>query len=152
MRYTVEDSVVIARPARDVYGIVSDITRTGEWSEQCHTCTWDGVQRGVGATFTGHNRTAVREWSTTSTVTVDDPARQFEWAVSNSETRWGFRIDALDEDTARLVEYTDFGDTGEAFFRTRYGDDAAEQMVIRVTAAMTGIPATLARIKAIAES
>lgn len=152
MRYTVEDSVVIERRVDDVYALVSDVTRTGEWSEQCHACDWDSSARGAGATFTGHNRTPVREWSTVSTVTVDEPGARFEWTVGSGGVRWGYRLEAAGENVTRLTEYTAFPETGEAFFRQKFGDDANTQITIRLSAAAAGIPATLARIKEVAEA
>ena len=152
MRYTLEDSVVVERSPEDVYALISDVTRTGEWSEQCHACEWDCSARGAGATFTGHNRTPVREWSTVSTVTVDEPATRFEWTIGTSGTKWGYRVAAAGDGSTRLTEYTAFSDTGEEFFHEKYGDDADDQMRIRLVAAAEGIPATLARIKQIAEA
>ena len=152
MRCTLEDSVVVERSPEDVYALISDVTRTGEWSEQCHACEWDSAARGEGATFTGHNRTPVREWATVSTVTVDEPDSRFEWTIGTSGTRWGYRVEAAGDGSTRLTEYTAFSETGEAFFHERFGEDAENQMTIRLTAAATGIPATLARIKVIAEA
>lgn len=152
MRYTLEDSITIDRPAADVFAIVTDITRTGEWSPQCYACEWDGPDHSVGATFTGHNRTPQREWTTTSRVVVDEPGLEFGWTIVASDVRWGYRLSSVDDTTTELTEYTAFDAAGEAVFAQRFGDDAAAQIVIRLTAAVDGIPRTLARIKEIAES
>lgn len=69
-----------------------------------------------------------------------------------SGTRWGYRVEAVGDGSTLLTEYTAFSDTGEVFFREKYGDDADDQMRIRLVAAAEGIPATLARIKVIAEA
>lgn len=68
MTYEIQESLVVPVPPAEVYAAVSDVTRTGEWSPQCRRCTWDSDARGVGARFTGDNRTSEREWSTTSEV------------------------------------------------------------------------------------
>src|SRR5215213_9637584 len=41
-----------------VWSAVSDVTRMGEWSPECHTCAWaeDATGPAVGARFVGHNR------------------------------------------------------------------------------------------------
>ncbi|UEA58808.1 SRPBCC family protein [Gordonia otitidis] len=152
MRYTLEDSIDIHRSAADVYAVISDVTRTGEWSQQCHTVEWVGPERGVGARFAGHNRTPTREWTTTSQVTVADPGSRFEWTVGTSGTTWGYRLEPIDDATTRLTEYTAFTGAGEDFFSERFGDDADNQIQIRLTAAATGIGPTLAQIKKIVEA
>lgn len=61
-----------------MYELVSDVTRTGEWSPICVGCRWDdGGGPHVGARFTGHNRKPDREWSTTSEVVAAEPGRDF---------------------------------------------------------------------------
>ena len=152
MRYTLQDSITIARSAASVYAVISDITRTGEWSVQTHLCEWDGPERGVGATFAGHNRTPDREWTTVSRVVVDEPGVEFGWAIVASDVRWGYRLEAVDYTSSILTEYTAFGETAETVFVERFGADAVHQTTIRLTAAATGIPVTLARIKEIVES
>ena len=53
-----QESVTIVASAEALYDMVSDITRTGEWSPVCTSCWWDeGAQAGqVGAWFTWHNK------------------------------------------------------------------------------------------------
>jgi polyketide cyclase/dehydrase/lipid transport protein len=83
---TLQDSVeiVIDAAPESVYALVSDVTRMGEWSTECVKCTWLGSVRGpeAGARFRGTSRNGWHRWSTTSTVTVADPGRTFEFAVS----------------------------------------------------------------------
>ena len=93
MAYELSESITVAASPADVHALVSDITRTGEWSAQCYKAQWDDavtaeVPAGsrVGATFTGHNRTDEREWSTVSEVIVDEPGVEFAWRVTSSGT------------------------------------------------------------------
>ena len=59
------DSIVIARSPEDVYDMVSDVTRMGEWSPVCKACWWDeGGSPRVGAWFTGRNELPDRTWET----------------------------------------------------------------------------------------
>lgn len=48
----------IAASPEAVYDAISDVTRMGEWSEECHACEWhDGVEPGSGiADRDGRNR------------------------------------------------------------------------------------------------
>ncbi len=61
-----EQSIIIEATPETLYDLVSDITRTGEWSPVCTACWWDdpGEAGQIGAWFTGHNelpeRTATR--------------------------------------------------------------------------------------------
>ena len=58
MTERLEISRAIAAPPEVVYAALSDVTRMGEWSEECHSCEWHEGYDGpvVGATFDGHNR------------------------------------------------------------------------------------------------
>ena len=60
------DSIVIARSPADLYDMVSDVTRMGEWSPVCKACWWDdGPGPSAGAWFTGRNELPGRDpWET----------------------------------------------------------------------------------------
>lgn len=50
------DSILIARDPEDLYDMVSDVTRMGEWSPVCKECWWEkGDSLRVGAWFVGRN-------------------------------------------------------------------------------------------------
>ncbi|MGV0869057.1 SRPBCC family protein [Corynebacterium kalidii] len=153
MAYEISDSVTIAASPAEVYDLVSDVTRTGEWSAQCRRAEWDSDDRGDGATFTGHNHRDGREWSTVSEVTAARPGEEFSWRVTSSGTRWGFRMEPVNrrEDATVLTEFTAFTGEGEAYFRQKFGDDAAAQEADRRNAATYGITDTLQNIKGILE-
>ena len=59
----------------EVYAVISDVTRMGEWSEECYSCVWhEGFDTSiVGATFDGHNRHGDHEWTTQGRVIEADP-------------------------------------------------------------------------------
>jgi hypothetical protein len=144
-------SVVIAASPEAVYDLVSDVTRTGEWSPVCRACWWDdGAGPRVGAWFTGRNVTPERTWETRSQVVVADRGREFAFVVGGSLVRWGYLMTAVDGGT-ELTESWDFLPGGIALFGERYGADAAAQIADRTRAAHEGIPATLAAVKRIAE-
>lgn len=150
MTYSLSDSIRVPATPEETYRLISDVTRTGEWSQQCHRCVWDTDERGVGATFTGHNRTPEREWQTTSTVVTAEPGREFAWSVGPGKAVWGFRLAPAGEEQTELTEYTVVGESVEAFFRDKYGDAAEAQLEDRRRHAVDGIPRTLEAIRSIA--
>lgn len=146
------DSVVVARSPEELYNMVSDVTRMGEWSPVCTACRWDeGSGPVVGAWFTGHNETPERTWETRSLVVEADRGREFTFIVGGTRARWGYTFRPAEGGT-EVTEHWDFLPDGIAFFHERFGDDAEAQIASRVEAARTGIPATLAALKRIAES
>ncbi|SHG74420.1 Polyketide cyclase / dehydrase and lipid transport [Jatrophihabitans endophyticus] len=148
---THEDSIVVAAAPDAVYALVSDVTRTGEWSPVCVGCEWDdGATGRVGDWFTGHNRTPEREWSTRSQVVAAEPGRAFGWAVGEGWVVWRYALEPVAGGT-RLTESWEFPSAGIARFHELYGERADAQIADRTQHALRGIPATLAAIKAIAE-
>ena len=149
---THSDSIVVARPPHQVYELVADITRMGEYSPICTACWWDeGDGPRVGAHFTGRNVLPERTWETRSEVVAADPGREFAWVVGPRIARWGYTFGPVDGGT-EVVESWDFLDDGLAVFDERFGDDAAAQVADRHQKAVTGIPETLAAIKRAAEA
>ena len=145
------DSVVVATTPEALYDLVSDVTRTGEWSPICRACWWDEGHGGrVGDWFTGRNEVPGRTWETRSQVVVADRGREFAWLVGGKLVRWAFVLEPVAEGT-RLTETWEFLPAGQELFVERYGDQAAAQVADRTAAAHDGIPATLAAIKRIAE-
>jgi uncharacterized membrane protein len=150
---TFEDSVVVDRPAEELYDLVSDVTRVGEWSPVCKACWWDpGESPRVGARFTGRNELPERTWETRSRVVAAERGREFAWEVGDSFVRWGYTLEALGPARTRLTEHWEFLPAGIASFRERFGSEAEAQIADRTNKAKTGIPETLAAIKRIAES
>jgi len=149
---THSDSVVVSVPPEALYALVSDVTRTGEWSPVCRACWWEEGRPGeVGSWFRGRNETPERTWETRSEVVAATPGREFSFVVGGSLVRWAYTFEPVDGGT-RLTESWEFLPGGIALFHERYGDDAQRQIEDRTRAALEGIPATLAAIKRIAES
>ncbi|NEK87454.1 SRPBCC family protein [Blastococcus saxobsidens] len=145
-------SIVVAASPEALYDLLSDVTRTGEWSPVCVACWWDeGAAGQVGDWFTGRNVTPARTWETRSQVVVADRGREFAFVVGGSLVRWGFGFVPVDGGT-EVTESWEFLPAGQAFFAERYGDAADEQIEDRTRAAHEGIPVTLAAVKRIAEA
>ena len=145
-------SITVARPPKDLYDMVSDVTRMGEWSPICKACWWDeGDGPRKGAWFTGRNEVPERTWETRSEVVVADPGREFAFVVSATGTRWGYTFTPVDGGT-EVTESWELPPTGVAFFEERYGEEAEAQIATRSETARAGIEATLAGIKKVAEA
>ena len=145
------DSIVVACSPEKLYDLVSDVTRTGQWSPVCRACWWDaGAGPRVGSWFTGRNQTPIRVWETRSQVAVAERGREFAFVVGGSWVRWGFTFEAVEGGT-RLTESWQFLPAGIARFKEVYGDGAPAQIADRTEVAHRGIPVTLAAIRKIAE-
>jgi hypothetical protein len=79
----IEVSEQIDAPPADVYAMVSDLPRMGDYSPENTGGRWAGGARGpkVGATFRGNNKAGWRRWRTVVTVTAADPGRRFAFDV-----------------------------------------------------------------------
>ncbi len=98
MANKLEVSRDIGAPPSEVYAAISDVTRMGEWSEECYSCDWqEGFDAPiVGATFDGHNRHGDHQWTTQGRVIEADPGRAFAFECSMMDfhySTWGYRIE-----------------------------------------------------------
>jgi hypothetical protein len=145
------ESVVIARSPEDLYDMVSDVTRMGEWSPVCKECWWEeGDKLQVGAWFGGRNQLPDRTWETRSQVVAADRGREFAFKVGGVWARWGYSFRPVEGGT-EVTESWEFLPDGLAMFKERFGDAADQQIDDRSEAARTGIPTTLAALKRAAE-
>ncbi|WP_148612945.1 SRPBCC family protein [Nocardioides rubriscoriae] len=147
-----QESIKVDASAEALYDLVSDITRTGEWSPVCTSCWWDDEATAgrVGAWFTGRNELPHRTWETRSVVAAEH-GREFAWIVGGGFVRWGFALVPAQTGT-KLIESWEFLPAGIAMFEEKFGDDAVAEIADRTQQALDGIPTTLAAIKRIAEA
>ena len=134
-----------------VWNAISDVTRMGEWSPECHTCEWnEGVTRpAVGARFTGHNRNGEFEWSTEAEVTECVPGERFAFDGVFGDLRfakWAYLIEPT-EDGCRVTETWDEGRPDEIIDFTTSISGVAD----RATHNRAGMEATLERLAAAVE-
>ena len=73
----------IEAPPDQLWAMVSDVTRMGEWSPEATGAEWRGGATGaaVGAKFKGLNNNGKRSWSTACTVTECEPGTSFAFSV-----------------------------------------------------------------------
>src|SRR4051794_41962735 len=91
---THEQSVIIEATPEALYDLVSDITRTGEWSPVCTACWWDdaGEAGQGGARVIGHNELPERTWETRSQGTAAGRGRGVAWIVGGALPRGGLAL------------------------------------------------------------
>jgi hypothetical protein len=160
---------ISATPA-EVYAVISDLPRSGEWSAECTGGRWvSGEPATVGAVFNGENfrpanvvgwAPVVRgTWSTESEVVEAVPGGTFSWAMRDAagrrqESVWSFEITPADGGSElahrfRMDAPTEGirGITAEmdATERTRFFDEWSAKLA-------TDLTATVARIKTVIEN
>ncbi|MFI9778679.1 SRPBCC family protein [Streptomyces sp. NPDC051956] len=115
---------VSANPA-EIYAVVSDLTRSKEWSPECRGGEWvSGEPSAVGSVFRGENLRSedvvgwaplVRgTWYTEARVVAADPGVTFRWmmlthAREDQESVWGFDVEDAGEGTSWLVHHFRMG-------------------------------------------
>ena len=143
-------SIDIAASPQEVYGMVSDITRMGEWSPEATGGSWtDGGTGAVGDWFVGDNQAGEREWSRDCQVAAADPGKDFTFVVGGVEancTWWSYEMDEI-EDGTRLTERWWMVNKTPAMAAA-----APEVYDARIINTEFGMQQTLAAIKAAAES
>ena len=132
--------------------MVSDVARMGEWSPVCKACWWEeGDGPSVGAIFTGRNETPERTWETKNKVVAADRGQEFSWEVQGTHARWGYTF-APSPSGTEVTEHWELPAEGIAFFEDRFGPYADPQISAREETAIIGMKATLAALKAAAET
>lgn len=101
-----ETSVVVDATPDEVWDLVSDPTRIGEWSPECTGGSWTTAGPAVGARFVGHNRHGRVRWTTHCRVTECVPGERFTFTVLESAMTWGYRLEAVDGGT-RVTQWRD---------------------------------------------
>ena len=148
-----EASVDIAATPDAVYALVSDVPRMGEWSPENVGADWTSDVPGAeGSTFEGHNRIGEREWSVPCTVTVAQPSECFEWVTRPQDpdgpyVRWTYRMAPNGTGGTSLTEIWDVLSLPPTLQPLN-----AEQLAARADVVHSAMAATLAAIKATAES
>jgi hypothetical protein len=122
MRNVRVEHVTDARPEA-VWAIVSDPTRTGEWSHECRRLEWvDGATAAVaGARFRGRNSLGRATWSRRNEVVAVEDGRAIAWRTIPSwfyrdSTIWRITLEPVDGGT-RIVQTYDIVQLGPVMDR-----------------------------------
>ncbi|RZT88271.1 uncharacterized protein YndB with AHSA1/START domain [Pseudonocardia sediminis] len=94
-------TATIASPPEQVWRMVTDITRMGEWSPEATGGRWRDGASGpeTGARFVGSNRHGRIRWNTHCRVTECEPPSRFTFVVGESATAWGWILEPDGEGT-----------------------------------------------------
>ena len=106
--FELRSDITVSATPEEVYAVVSDLRRSGEWSPECLGGEWtSGEPAEVGSIFRGENLRSddvvgwaplVRGiWYTESRVVRAEPGRTFQWmmlshANEEQESVWGFDV------------------------------------------------------------
>lgn len=94
-----EHSVEVEASADAVWQLISDVTRTPEWSPVVQRSEWVGTPAAPvgGARFRGHNRFNGFRWSRDCVVTEAVPSKVFAFSTfgkaGEEQTRWRYLIE-----------------------------------------------------------
>lgn len=104
-----EASMEVTALPEQVWSLVSNVSRMGEWSPICRRCEWLGEPAAVvGARFVGHNRQAGARWSRECVVTTSEPGREFAFHTvfrGQPGTRWRYRFEPIASGTRVTESY-----------------------------------------------
>jgi uncharacterized protein YndB with AHSA1/START domain len=95
----------IGAPAAQVWAMVSDVTRMGEWSPENEGGEWLHGASGPepGARFRGTNRNGKKQWKTVATIVESQPGRVFSFRV----TAPGLKVVRVRSDRDRMSRHRD---------------------------------------------
>ena len=161
--------VFVSASPGEVYAVVSDLPRSGEWSPECTGGEWVyGEPATVGAVFRGENNRSedvvawapvVRgQWSTESEVVAAEPGRAFRWAMRDSsgerqDSVWSFEMEPTDGGCL-LAHHFRMGDPTEGIkgITARMDETEKQQFFADWGAKLEkDLAATLDRVKAVIE-
>jgi len=107
---TCRTEVIVEAPVQAVWRVIADVTRTGEWSHECHQVAW---RRGAGAAvpgvqFRGRNRSGWLRWSRVCEVIAVQAPHEIAWRTIATiafpdSTDWRITLEPVDTGT-RIVQ------------------------------------------------
>ncbi len=112
MSDVVSVSRTINAPAEQLWKMVSDITRMGDWSPETTSGTWVKGASGpaLGARFKGDNNNAGKTWSIVCEVTACEPGKSFAFDATAGPIRyanWRYDFETTDAGTVVTESVTD---------------------------------------------
>ena len=101
MSHQIEVVRTVAASPEQVYSLVSDLPRMGEWSPENTGGKWlkGATGAAVGARFQGTNALGKKKWKTVSKVTAAQRGTEFAFDVTAAGMKvaaWGFSIAAAE--------------------------------------------------------
>jgi len=102
----------VAAPVTSVWRVIADVTRTGEWSHECHDVVWVGrlSQPAPGVRFRGRNRVGPLRWSRTCEFLAVEPPHRIAWRTVTTplfvdSTDWTVSLESVPGGTHIVQSY-----------------------------------------------
>lgn len=167
--YDCSETTFIAKPAAELYDMVVDVTRMGEWSPVTKQAWWNEQHAPgqLGARFTGRNVVGERSWETVCEVVTAERGREFAFEVTPMQTpqalafftwtddprlvRWSYSFSEKEGGTEVTESWLHLED-GIAYVKERFGEGTDEEITKRRETASNGMRETLASLKKAAEA
>jgi hypothetical protein len=142
-------TVRVAAPVEQIWSLLADVTRIGEFSPETFEAEWLGGARGpqVGARFRGHVRRNGRGpvYWTTCTVIASEPGREFAFTVGKALNTWRYQLTPGSDG----IDVTESFELANRPLLRLYWRLAGRW---RMRTNLNGMRSTLERVKAVAES
>jgi uncharacterized protein YndB with AHSA1/START domain len=107
---TCRTEAILEAPVDAVWRVIADVTRTSEWSHECHRITWlhGATAAAPGVRFRGYNRSGRLRWSRVCEIVALDAPRQITWRTIATplfpdSTDWRITVEPIGTRT-RIVQ------------------------------------------------
>jgi hypothetical protein len=155
-RYRRTEQLTIKASPEQIYELVADVSRMGEWSPVCTGGEYDTKDQ---SWFTGQNEIGSTSWSTRCHVVVADRGREFAFVNCGQDgarelVRWGFTLQPSANGDTEVTESWEVLPGYEEGFAAegRSPDELVDRLDFMKGLAESGMPATLEQIRRAAES
>ncbi|MCZ4079162.1 SRPBCC family protein [Rhodococcus sp. H36-A4] len=150
MSKTLEAQIDVDANPEQVWKIVSDLQRMGEWSPQCKLMKVFGGNVRRGTTTLNINRKGLLVWPTRSKVIEFEPNKKIAFRVLDNKTIWSYSLTPNGTGTS-VVEKREApsGTTAISSFLVKHVLGGSDQFDIEL---VDGMNKTLQRIKAETEN
>ncbi|BAH50119.1 SRPBCC family protein [Rhodococcus opacus] len=149
MATTLEASIDIDATPQDVWAVVSDLKRMGEWSPQCRKMRVLGGVVEEGTKTVNINRKGLLVWPTTSKVVKFQPNKAIAFRILENRTIWSYELEPTSGGT-KVIERreapTGTSKVSQFLVKTVLGGNEDFEVDL-----VNGMNTTLARIKSAAE-
>jgi uncharacterized protein YndB with AHSA1/START domain len=141
-----EADIEIEAPPEQVWTVVSDLARMGEWSPECRRVIVFGSPR-EGAHLVGLNRRRWAMWPTNSRIVRYEPGRAIAWKVFTNRSTWSYELEPIEGGRTRLIERRDMPTEGLPPFAAFFAKVFLDGVDNHDGELQEGMRATLDRIK-----
>ncbi|MGV9826931.1 SRPBCC family protein [Gordonia sp. NPDC003429] len=100
----IEESIDIDATPAQVWAVLSDLARMGEWSPQCKKMFVLGGPVKLGTRTVNINRRGALVWPTTSKVVRFAPNQEIGFRVAENHTVWSYAITPNESGGVRVTE------------------------------------------------